>query len=69
MEKKVTVSEKNIKLIRNLIMWADFDISFLREIRSYLSELGSRLPFEEEKEYGANLRNMYRLLDKIYKDI
>lgn len=67
-DKKLTVSEKNLKLIRTLVMYAEDDISFFREIRSYLLGLGEDLPFKEEQKYRDTIYNICELIAPVFED-
>lgn len=67
-DRKLKVSEKNLKLIRTLVMYADDDISFFREIKGYLLELGNQLPFEQEQKYRDTIFNMCELIAPVFKD-
>ena len=68
MNEKLSISKENIDLIRNLVMYSDDDLGFLRQITGYLYRLGHNIESREnENEYQETLHRLCELINEVYK--
>ena len=59
----LTINKENMKLIETLVMYADDDLGFFRNLIDYLYRLGHNIEDREnEKEYQESLHRICELL-------
>lgn len=63
MNEKLSISEENIDLIRNLAMYSDDDLEFFKQITKYLYRLGHSM--ENRKNEIESQETLHRLCELI----
>ena len=68
-EEKLTISKENMKLLETLVMYAEDDLQFYKQITNYLYHLGHKLnDYKKEQIFQEKLHEMSEAINEVFKN-
>lgn len=68
-EEKLTISKENMKLLETLVMYAEDDLQFYKQITDYLYRLGHKLnDYKKEQIFQEKLHEMSKAINEVFKN-